>query len=99
MKTIYKYPIPTDGLVEIEMPIDSQILTVQIQNGNPFIWALVDTDKPKELKTFCLFPTGCEMEMFNKMDRFYIGTFQLNDGAYNYVLHLFEHIQRKFIIT
>lgn len=38
--TIWKFPFEIDDVVLIEMPHDPQILSVQVQHGQPCIWAL-----------------------------------------------------------
>lgn len=81
---IYKYPIPIDGMTVIKMPEGAKILTVQLQNGEPHIWALVNPANKYIDRVFYLNVTGATIE-----DReTYIGTFQLQDGKI--VLHLFE---------
>lgn len=39
---IWKYELKLDDCQEIEMPVASQLLTVQAQHGKPMLWALVD---------------------------------------------------------
>lgn len=45
MKTIYKYPLDVTDRQVIAMPEDAEILTVQVQNGKPMLWAVVDPNK------------------------------------------------------
>jgi hypothetical protein len=61
MITIHKYPFLIADQVKIEMPIESQILSVQVQNGMPTIWAKVNTESNKEIRTFWVFGTGHEI--------------------------------------
>ena len=82
MKTIFKYPL--DTRYSLLIPKDAEVLTVQVQNGHPYIWALIDTDKPEEYRTFYLYATGAPIDTGSKNT--YIGTYQ-SDG---YVWHLFE---------
>jgi hypothetical protein len=44
MKTIYKYEVQISEHFVIEMPIDSKLLSVQVdeKTGKPCIWALID---------------------------------------------------------
>jgi hypothetical protein len=85
MQTVYKYPIEMHDNFLVELPIGAYVLTVQVQHGTPYIWALVDTESPTELRPFRLLGTGHPIEQ--PLTR-YIGTFQLNGGAL--VFHLFE---------
>lgn len=84
MKTIYKYEVKA-GLNELYLPQDTKVLTVQIQDDNPYMWAIVKTDKPLVKRLFYTYGTGHEIKHLIKE---YIGTFQLlNLGL---VFHLFE---------
>lgn len=91
MKTIYKYRIETNDSVVIEMHRGAEILAVQVQHGNPFLWAIVDNDAPKEKRVFEVYGTGHELKPLTAIDsRKYIGTYQLYGG--NLVFHVFEII-------
>jgi hypothetical protein len=78
-KVIYKYEVDTI----VTMPDKAEILTVQLQNGRPWIWALVDISEQLVERNFNIVGTGWELEEFNSK---YIATFQ--DGSY--VWHVFE---------
>jgi hypothetical protein len=82
MKTIYKYPIDA-SLAALEMHSGAIPLTVQLQDGRPYLWALVDTEQPKELRDFEIYGTGhpIDTNIFS-----YVGTFQMSDGL---VFHFF----------
>lgn len=85
-RTIYKYPVPILDEFTIVMPECSAILSVQVQDGAPFIWALVDSESPLTHQKFALRGTGhdCRDLNYNK----FIGTFQL--PALGLVYHLFR---------
>ena len=83
MKVIYKFPLPGLDYQEIPMPKDSKIMTVQMQNGTPCIWAVVDTEAPMEHKAFYVLGTGNPIEVPLGA---HVGTFQLGD----FVGHVFE---------
>ena len=88
MKQIWKFPLETTDSQKIEMPVDAEILTVQLQNGVPCIWAIVNTDAPtNEYREILIFGTGHDVE--NQSE--YIGTYQL--GCL--VFHAFEAKQTK----
>ncbi len=72
MLTIHKYQL--QGRTEIEMPDCALVLSAQLQKGIPCIWALVDTEKPMEKRTFEMFGTGQPIDP--KPDMVFIGTFQ-----------------------
>jgi len=84
MKRIYKYKLEDS----VEMPIGAKILSIQMQNNRPYIWALVDTDAECEFRHFEIIGTGHD---FPEADNFtYINTFQ--DGPF--VWHIFELIKK-----
>ena len=85
MKIIYKYPIKITDYQVIEMPINSNILTVQMQKETPCIWAIVDPDNKPELRHIRIVGTGHPIN--NTMIN-YIGTFQMASGIL--VWHVFE---------
>jgi hypothetical protein len=72
---IYKYEVSPEG---------AQILSVSVQDGEPYIWALVDPGAPKEEHHFKILPTGMP---FDPDGLTYIGSFH-GVGAWM-VLHLF----------
>ena len=88
-KQIWKFEItPYDSA--IQMPKFSEILTIQTQNGNPCIWALVYPENEKEERYFEVYGTGHEIHYDIGINRKYINTFQLESGSL--VFHLFERI-------
>jgi hypothetical protein len=54
MTAIWKFPIPFSdiGSFEIVMPEGAQLLTVQLQNGKPMLWALVNEEAPRVRREF-----------------------------------------------
>lgn len=84
MKTIFKYLLEVTDVQEIELPVGGKPLCVQVQNGMPWIWALVDDKNPKEAKAVRMYATGhnCEESISD-----YLGTFQLESGSL--VFHVF----------
>ena len=83
MKTIWKRPLVSDGIVEF--PRGATILSVQTQAGVPTVWALVDPAAPLEAIPVAIYGTGHDLP--DDPGRF-IGTFQLHGGAL--VLHAFQ---------
>lgn len=55
---IWKYPFPIKDEFELEMPIIAQILKVDVQQGLPCLWVLVETDTVNMTYKFRLFGTG-----------------------------------------
>lgn len=82
-KRIFKYPVSMLDDWWIHMHEGAEILCVQMQYQEPFIWAIVDDSKPFEDRRFHVRTTG---EMFTGTEGDYVGTFQ--NGPL--VFHLFE---------
>ena len=82
MQVIWKYRVGVPDFAW-NMPIGTEILTVDTQNELPVMWALVNPDAPMELRAFISIPTG---KTFDGPLKKYIGTFFV-DGL---VFHLFE---------
>lgn len=85
MKKIYKYELDISDYFYVTMPKGAEVLTVQIQNSIPCVWALVDTNNIEETYVFRIFGTGQRMP--DDFSGKYIGTFQLISG--NIVFHLY----------
>jgi hypothetical protein len=82
---IWKYTL--NGMVnDIQMPMDAEILTVQLQDGQMFnacIWAKVKPENELEKRQFVVIGTG---HSFDDTNHKYIGTYQ--EGFF--VWHVFE---------
>ena len=88
MLTIWKFPIPMEHAFELKMPADPHVLAVQVQAGQPTLWALVDSESPQEPYHLLIIGTG---HAIPENTGRYFGTWQ-QDG---YVWHLFEALQPK----
>jgi len=88
MKAIWKFPVYTEDYFDVNMPLGAEVLSVQMQNGKPMMWARVETEVSYALRRFAVRGTG--HEMWGDEGRF-IGTFQLTDIGL--VFHLFEVIR------
>lgn len=86
---IFKYEVQIQDSIVIDLPIDSKILSFQVQNNKPYIWVLVDPAKQTVSRYFTIIPTGTEIEYLDDV-LIYIGTIQMAQGAL--VFHLFEDI-------
>ncbi len=49
-KQIWKYQLDITDVQRIGMPIGAEILTAQIQDGFPVLWALVDPESKEEYR-------------------------------------------------
>ena len=82
---IYKYTLELVPEQKVKMQFGASILTVQVQNDVPCLWALVDPKMHMVYRTIYIRGTGHE---FDAKAFKYINTFQqLNGGL---VWHVFE---------
>jgi len=84
---IWKYEVLPD-IKSIEMPHGSKILHLNVQNGIPCIWALVDPTNFSIKRNFYIVGTGHPIDRQNNENLLYLGTFLLNNDSL--VFHLFE---------
>jgi len=93
-KSIWKFSLEIISYQKLFMPKGAKILTVQSQYNAPYIWAICNIEeREKEERKFEIFGTGnpyYENHFFG-MGHNYIGTFQLDNGAF--VWHLFELVE------
>lgn len=91
MKTIYKYTLQVMDIQNLELPIHSKILTVQVQNKEPVLWAIVcNPVTATEIRIIEIVGTGSPM--FDAK-RKYISTIQLNNGLA--IFHVFVRRSEK----
>lgn len=86
MKTIHKFQVPVEDFVKVAMPLNAQVLCVQLQHDVPCIWALVEDDHATEIRCFRWQGTGNSAVGCKAED--YVGTVQEFGGTL--VWHLFE---------
>ena len=89
MRTIWKFAV-FPGRFFHDMPQGAQVLDVQVQDGEPQLWALVDPALETEARWFRVFGTGQSVPDATLR---YVGTFQLEGGML--VLHLFSETAAK----
>lgn len=86
----YKYSIDMSEMeFDLYLPIGAEVLDVQLQRGEPQMWALVDPNAPKERRHFIIAATGQHIPeaIEEKVD--YLATWQ--QGIY--VWHIFEVVE------
>ncbi len=89
MLTVHKFPFNIEDKVDIPMPAGAEILDVQVQRGQPCVWALVDTDEPLVgTREFRVFGTGHPISGRGTEHMRHVASFQLQGGAL--VFHMFE---------
>lgn len=83
MKTIWKYPLAVTDFNSVSMPVGAKVLSVQMQHGNPTLWAIVNPAESLEIRHFLTVRTGHELP--ENAGDFY-GTYQFGP----LVFHVFE---------
>lgn len=90
---IFKYPLQVTDVQYVSLPLHAKLLTVQVQNGIPCLWALVDSKHKLKVNrpVFTIGtgnPAGHVFET-GKTDEWpkYLSTYQLANGAL--VFHVF----------
>ena len=86
MRTIWKYELDITDSQTLEMPINADILTVQIQRETAQLWALVNPELSKENRYIQIYGTGHNVT--EDLDLKYISTIQLQSG--DLIFHIFE---------
>lgn len=61
MKVIFKYPLPVQEKLNIELPQGAKIIRVDDVDGLFWLWAIVDTEQPLELRHIECYKTGQQM--------------------------------------
>lgn len=83
---ILKYSLEITDRQTIQMPDFAKILTVQIQNGIPQLWALVDEAHPRVNRIIRTYGTGRSIDRpISK----YIGTYQTD----RFIFHVFDETE------
>lgn len=85
MAVVYKYQLVVTDRQLVTMPKEAKILTVQVQNGTPCIWALVNPENETEDVPIRIHGTGHNISDPERLA--YIGTFQM--PRYGLVFHAF----------
>lgn len=85
--TIWKFSLDIQDVQSFEMPNGAKILSVQVQDGTPCLWAFVNSSAQKEERRFHIFGTGHRIPP-HFSEEHYIGTVQTHEGAL--VWHVFE---------
>lgn len=89
-KVVYEYRLSMKGFQEIELPVNSKILSVQFQKDGLYLWALVNKEPGKYTQRHIIemYGTGDDINCEMGVRRNYLATLQSEDN----VLHVFEYI-------
>lgn len=84
MNRIWKYPLVINDSQKLNLPRGSRVLSVQLQHGQPTLWALVSDGFYKDELTISTRGTGHAIE--EDLGRF-VSTYQISGGSL--VFHVF----------
>ena len=87
MKTIYKYKLEITDFQNIQTFEGAKPLCVKLQNGEPFLWCLVETDAKQDVLTIRCAGTGHDLKVKRYSDVEYIDTVLMCRDAF--VFHFF----------
>jgi len=94
LNEIWEFRIHITDKPLVAIPEEHEILCFQVQEGRPYIWALINRNSPIIQKRFRLLGTGNPIDAnINLTSKDYIGTIQL--GVF--VWHLFENSHQEKI--
>ena len=85
---IWKWTLAVQDFQSLQMPKNAQVLSVQMQGGQPQLWALVDESAPKETRRFETHGTGNPMP--GPAPGAFAGTYQMQNEWGTLVFHVFE---------
>ncbi len=86
MKTIYKYRLVQGSF---PLPKGAEILTIQMQNGAPYVWAKINTKAEIDYRVLVVIGTGQAIP--DGFEYKYIDTYQDDE----FVWHVFEILSQK----
>ncbi len=85
MNSVWKFPLRDDPEAILRMPKGAQVLSVQVQEGRPMVWALVDPQEKSVRRKFWIVGTGWNVNPDGLGS--FVGTIQL---AGDLVFHIFD---------
>ncbi len=86
-KSIWKFAIEVEDLQAITIPKSAIILSVQVQNGQICIWAIVNPSAPTVERVIRMAGTGHDLTNRPVLGEF-IGTVQINGEQF--IFHVFD---------
>ena len=92
MKTIYKCSLKLKDENIIKIPEKSEIMDIQMQNGLPVMWVLVDTDSPVIDVKISIYGTGCNIPE-GTTENDYIATVQDGSMVWHFFLTYEKYIE------
>jgi len=91
MRQIFKYPLAIVGEQVLLLPKGAEILHIGVQNGELYLWAMVDEQEESEIRRFSIIGTGHSIPERVSKNLYHIGTVFMSGGSL--VWHVFEEIK------
>jgi hypothetical protein len=85
---VYKYPLTLGDWISVPMPIGAEVLCVQVQHDEPFLWARVLPGNAMVPRHFRIAGTGHDLG--SNVGQ-HVGSFQMAGG--DLVFHVFEELK------
>ena len=89
-KRIWKYKLNPVDIQTVKMPAGSVILSCQVQDDVPCLWAKVEPELKKIERVIEIIGTGTPISESLNIERVFIDTVQLHGGSL--VFHVFERV-------
>ncbi len=89
MHKIHKYALPITDSFELELPMGAEILYINTQGGEPFLWCSfhVEQEERTQKRKFTMIGTGQE---FSAKGLRYIGSLVMNPFVWHWYEIIFE---------
>lgn len=76
MRRIFKYLLEITDLQKVKIPGIVRVLSVDVQNGHVYLWALVDPDEPEVEYSIRIIGTGHPIKSEDIRGKAFYGTVQ-----------------------
>jgi len=83
---IYKYELSFENRTFVRMPEKSEIMDIQIQDGKPVMWAMVETDSKEIVVRINSLFTGQGMQLESTRNE-YLATIQHEGLVYHFFMN------------
>ena len=93
-RMVHKYTLEISSKPQtLDLPVGAEILDIQMQHGQPRLWALVDpTETEPEERVFRMTGTGWPIDAPIDENMRHVATVQADDGML--VWHFFEEVKK-----
>ena len=94
MLRVFKYPIPFGDYFKLPLPNGAKVLTVDVQYGQPTLWALVNPNHKTKDRLFRFAGNGHDIEeSLSRLE--FVASFQMQNGLMFHVFEVNQTNQRR----